>query len=905
MRVRSFILYFLTVILIAFIFSGSSPEKKDDIRQIVKHKLSSDFFTRLYSNTYYSLLSRIDSDGYLQESLTGQYDGMYCRTVGAIVPLLLETKNYEKAEMLLKFVFKVMKMYKMNRVPHVIGQKVIHIGNTEQDSIYIIGKTDQIDGQAHNILAWAQLALQRGYTSFEDSTWNFVSGLMDHSTEEPYMGSNKKGFIADLIHNFNFEHSRPLPTSYDLLTQCFIGSALEDMIQVAKRRNDASKIKLWSQRLNRLKAGIGKYLTRKLNGKQIYLELLSKEGESNKPFLGFSWVNLSPVAAQWEPLNHKVLINTINEMRKQMMQQWNNFTWMPTENWPNGDFPGQMIGKGIGWEIEYARKEKDWEWINQILSMLEIIQHDEPIYMENSFLTAGSNHSIEYLNQKELKRMYNGVWKIVDPGNGEQAAWWCWAIAKLRSEVGMPAIPEKLCPAPEIEVSNQNRSFAHMKITSSPGTLVYYSTDGSEPSNNSTPYSNSFYITKPTRIKAVAYNKNNIVSNIKTLNVSSVYNGLEFSYYPDIKADNNFNWINNSPSNTGYTKVFDFESLMANKNKYGLSFKGYLKINREGNYKFFIITLNHSRLYIDNQLISFDINSLSDKNKINGLYLNQGFHKLKLESEFNEGKNNVEIYFSRNNQPKEIIDSSMLLVKDPNDKAILPPLILPFKPEFDIDEPVSVSISSLDGGKIYYTLNGSNPDENSFLYKNPFEINSTTTLKAVAVKDKQISPVSIMNFIRTEKTKIALKYAPNSKYSALGTASLIDGIHGTVNSRDGNWLGFEGDDFDAILDLRKIKNINEIKTEFLNSPGSWIFLPEEIKYFISNDGTKFREVFSTAPDTLLQHNKISDIKEYDVKLNNEKARFVRVFAKNIGFCPKWHPGAGNKSWIFVDEITIK
>ncbi|MEJ2614523.1 MAG: FN3 associated domain-containing protein, partial [Ignavibacteriaceae bacterium] len=596
---------------------------------------------------------------------------------------------------------------------------------------------------------------------------------------------------------------------------------------------------------------------------------------------------------------------TVDEMRKQMMQQWNNITWMPTENWPNGDFSGQMIGKGIGWEIEYAREEKDWEWINQILYMLEVIQRNESIYMENSFLTTGSNHSIEYLNQKELKRMYNGVWKIVDPGNGEQAAWWCWAIAKLRKELGLSAIPEKLCPTPEIKISNQSKFTADIEITSSPGTLIYYSFDGSEPSNNSIRYSHPVSVAKPAIIKAVAYGKNNVVSNVKSMSVTSVFNGLEFSYYRDIKADKNFNWIHLTPSNTGYTKVFDFKSLMLNKNEYGLIFKGYLKINREGNYRFFIITLNHSRLYIDNQLISFDAGSLSDKNKIKELYLNQGFHKLRLESEFNEGKHNIEIYFSRNNQPREIIDSTMLVVKDPNDKVILPPRILPFKPEFDIDEPVSVSITSIDSAKIYYTLNGGNPDKNSFRYKNPFEINSTTTLKAVAINDKQISPVSIMNYKRTEKTKITLKFAPNPKYSALGPASLIDGIHGTVNSGDGNWLGFEGDDFDATLDIRKIKTINEIKTGFLNNPGSWIFLPEEIEYFISNDGKNFKEVFSAIPDTLLQHNKISEIKEYDIKLNNEKARFIRVFAKNIGVCPPWHPGAGNKSWIFVDEITVK
>jgi hypothetical protein len=35
------------------------------------------------------------------------------------------------------------------------------------------------------------------------------------------------------------------------------------------------------------------------------------------------------------------------------------------------------------------------------------------------------------------------------------------------------------------------------------------------------------------------------------------------------------------------------------------------------------------------------------------------------------------------------------------------------------------------------------------------------------------------------------------------------------------------------------------------------------------------------------------------------ARYVRVRAKNVGVCPAWHPGAGGKAWIFVDEIIVE
>lgn len=33
---------------------------------------------------------------------------------------------------------------------------------------------------------------------------------------------------------------------------------------------------------------------------------------------------------------------------------------------------------------------------------------------------------------------------VGDGGNGEQCAWWCWAIAKLRKELGLDAAPKKV-----------------------------------------------------------------------------------------------------------------------------------------------------------------------------------------------------------------------------------------------------------------------------------------------------------------------------------------------------------------------------------------------------------------------------------------------------------------------------
>ena len=57
----------------------------------IRRDLQSEIIKGLYQRTYTSLLDRIDSDGFLHESLTGRYPGMLPRTVAGVVSLFSET----------------------------------------------------------------------------------------------------------------------------------------------------------------------------------------------------------------------------------------------------------------------------------------------------------------------------------------------------------------------------------------------------------------------------------------------------------------------------------------------------------------------------------------------------------------------------------------------------------------------------------------------------------------------------------------------------------------------------------------------------------------------------------------------------------------------------------------------
>lgn len=140
-------------------------------------------------------------------------------------------------------------------------------------------------------------------------------------------------------------------------------------------------------------------------------------------------------------------------------------------------------------------------------------------------------------------------------------------------------------------------------------------------------------------------------------------------------------------------------------------------------------------------------------------------------------------------------------------------------------------------------------------------------------------------------------------YPAGGKRALIDGITGTKNFRDGHWQGFDGEDMSVILDLESRTKLKQISVSFLQNTGALIFLPSEIQIAVSKNGEDF-ETISVINNDVSQSKNGEFIKEFLHNFSHESFRYLRFYAKNIGVCPDWHPNAGEKCWIFADEIIL-
>ncbi|MCX6231047.1 MAG: chitobiase/beta-hexosaminidase C-terminal domain-containing protein [Bacteroidetes bacterium] len=224
------------------------------------------------------------------------------------------------------------------------------------------------------------------------------------------------------------------------------------------------------------------------------------------------------------------------------------------------------------------------------------------------------------------------------------------------------------------------------------------------------------------------------------------------------------------------------------------------------------------------------------------------------------------------------------------------------------DNPVKVKIKdAVAGVKIYYTTDGSIPTEKSLLYDKELEIGKTCWLKARAFKgNDSISDIADFYFQRTFAAGIVYKNKYNDKYNGGNPLALADGVMGNVKDFFKNWIGFEGDDMIATIELKKSLDIKSITARFLESQRSWIFAPLEVSFETSSDGINFRKVFYTdLKEKSMTDNRGENLITVAASLNEKNVRFIRITAKNISICPDWHYGKGGRAWIFTDELIVE
>ncbi len=215
--------------------------------------------------------------------------------------------------------------------------------------------------------------------------------------------------------------------------------------------------------------------------------------------------------------------------------------------------------------------------------------------------------------------------------------------------------------------------------------------------------------------------------------------------------------------------------------------------------------------------------------------------------------------------------------------------------------------SEKPGETIRFTLDGSEPTNESKLYGSPIVINGRTMIKAALfINNEQKGKTSekIVHFSKAIGKRVKYNTIYKARYSGSGPLTLVDGLTGSIAHNDNYWQGWQKENMDVTIDLLNIEKISKVSIGFLESHGSWIFLPTLAIVSFSNDGESFNQKVEIKIDDGIRSGSANRI-ELESQDLNLSARFIRVEAVNRGVCPDWHPGAGGKTWIFSDEIVIE
>lgn len=199
-------------------------------------------------------------------------------------------------------------------------------------------------------------------------------------------------------------------------------------------------------------------------------------------------------------------------------------------------------------------------------------------------------------------------------------------------------LPKTMLPAPVIALGN---TFAFegdtVEVSISSGetdAIIYFTTDGSEPTENSGVYKKTLKISKTTTIKAKSVKNGFMSSTVQSGFIEFInpkLNGLQYKYYegkwmklPDFSK--------HPVVKTGTVYEFGLDKIFPTKDEFALSFSGLIKIEESGIYEFVIQSNDGSKLFIDNILVvDHDGPHGAEIEKTGKIELTKGMHPIQLD----------------------------------------------------------------------------------------------------------------------------------------------------------------------------------------------------------------------------------------------------------------------------------
>lgn len=220
-----------------------------------------------------------------------------------------------------------------------------------------------------------------------------------------------------------------------------------------------------------------------------------------------------------------------------------------------------------------------------------------------------------------------------------------------------------------------------------------------------------------------------------------------------------------------------------------------------------------------------------------------------------------------------------------------------------------VTLSGTENGNpIYYTLDGSIPNEHSAIYEQPVPILQSCTINAAVIMNGKIVDKADKSYIlhKAVGRKGTLKTNPFYNKSGLDgwiNGSLADDTRfndyrneDEERYNDDKWLGWDNEEFNGTIDLEKQEVINKVTIRFFHNVPFGIMIPKSVTLQTSDNGIYFKDL---ATDTIPLPLSTGAV-PLTFSLTNTNTQFIRIIAKPYGKTP-----SGGNALLFIDEVIVE
>ena len=379
--------------------------------------------------------------------------------------------------------------------------------------------------------------------------------------------------------------------------------------------------------------------------------------------------------------------------------------------------------------------------------------------------------------------------------------------ARYGIHVGTVAGPA-FSPAPGFYISPLDVSLS----TTTEDASIYYTLDGSEPTNASSStcflYGGPIGLIKSATIKAKAFHEglNESVTTSAFYAVGDAAgagDGLSAEYFDN--GDLSGTTVRRTDQTVDFAWNYGSPDQLIDAETFSARWTGTVLARFSEAHVFHVTSDDGVRLWVDNQLVIDDWTSHGEyKSSSAPVMLTRGQqYSIRLEYYDQGGYARVALGWSSASLTEQIIPQAQLFSGLPFANTVGTPVITPRGGIFSGPKLATITAQN-DGAAIYYTLNGTEPTVQSSPYMGPISISSTSVIRAVSFLDgKNPSGIAEAHFTIDQSGPVLANLTFNgasvagSTIARTGTFSVSAtdsaGVSRVEFWLDGNLLGSDGD----------------------------------------------------------------------------------------------------------------